>query len=236
MIKEKRMLRKSLYRSLLSAGVLVFLVASVASSQPAASQDTDRWQRAIDAFVAADKASPPKPGGILFLGSSSIRGWDTDKWFPDLGVVNRGFGGSQISDSLRHFDELVVPHAPKTLVFYAGDNDINAGKKAERVLDDFTTLFGKVHHHFPDCRVVFISIKPSLARWELVGEMRRANAMIAKLAEKEPLLAYLDIDAPMIGKDGKPRPELFVDDGLHMTDEGYALWTEKLMPLLSATD
>ena len=128
------------------------LVALFAGSLPGQGETTDpaeQWRRAIDAFAANDERDPVPSGGILFLGSSSIRMWNTGDWFPDLPVLNRGFGGSQISDSLYFLDQLVFKYEPKTLVFYAGDNDIARGKSAKRVVADFQTLVQRVHGELP---------------------------------------------------------------------------------------
>jgi len=131
-------------------------------------------------FEKLDRESPPESGGVLFLGSSSIRRWDLERWFPGRDLTNRGFGGSQIADSIRHFERLVVPHRPRSLFFYAGDNDIAAGKTAEAVAADFATLSGLVRSRSPETRFWFIAIKPSLSRWQLWPVMKEANRRIAE--------------------------------------------------------
>jgi lysophospholipase L1-like esterase len=191
-----------------------------------------RWEPDIRAFEKKDRERKPLPGGIVFVGSSSIRGWDVGKSFPDLPVVNRGFGGSQIADSVEFAGRIVIPYKPKTVVFYAGDNDINAGKTPQQVLSDYREFVAKVHGPLPDAKIVFIAIKPSLRRWNLVSAMREANKLIREYSESDPKLEFVDVDPPMIGADGKPRPELFVEDGLHMTAEGYRIWTALVRPLL----
>jgi predicted neuraminidase/lysophospholipase L1-like esterase len=212
------------------------------ASLPAAGQRTSEfWERAIEAFEAEDREQPPQPGGTMFLGSSSIVFWDLERWFPksrfpDLRAVNRGFGGSTIADSLYFFDRIVPPHRPARIVFYAGDNDISAGKSAQTVAADFAELAGRVWAEWPETRLIYVAIKPSLARWHLAPEMRAANALVAAAAEDEPRLSFLDIDTPMIGADGRPRPELFVSDGLHLSDHGYRLWTDLLAPHLGGRE
>jgi len=191
-----------------------------------------RWEAAIQAFEAADRDSPPEPGQVLFLGSSSIRGWDLEEYFPELDAINRGFGGSQIADSIHFFDRLVLPYRPRAIVFYAGDNDIAVGKSAREVVRDYQKFVAQVEAALDETQIIFIAIKPSIRRWHLVEEMREANRLIREFSEGKPNLAYLDIDHPMIGADGKPRPELFVEDGLHLSDAGYQLWSDLLAPLL----
>lgn len=228
-----RTLRRSLLFALL--GLTAGALASGAGGSSAAfAQDAkpDQWAAAIDAFAQADRESPPPTGGVVFVGSSSIRLWDLSAAFPGLPVVNRGFGGSQISDSVRHVDRLVLKHRPKTVVLYAGDNDISAGKSPAQVLADFTAFVSKVHAALPATRIAFVGIKPSVARWKLVAQVREANALIRAACDKDDRLGFIDVDGPMLGYDGKPRADLFVADGLHLSPKGYALWTTLTRPFV----
>ena len=195
-------------------------------------QDPARWEAAIREFEAADERDLQGQVDIVFLGSSSIRLWDLDHYFPGLRTLNRGFGGSQISDSLHYAERLVFPYSPKVIVFYAGDNDINFGKCPQIVFEDYRAFVTKIRRRLRNTRIIFVAIKPSLSRWHLVEKMRKANQMIEGFSKRVPCLEYLDIDGPMIGPDGRPRDELFVEDGLHLSPLGYQLWTEALIPLL----
>ena len=177
------------------------------------------------AFHQQDLAGRYPPGGVVFVGSSSIRFWDLYASFPGRKYLNRGFGGSQISDSIANLDLLILRHAPGTVVFYAGDNDIAFGKSPDRVAADFRTLTRDVHARLPNARILFLAIKPSIARWELVGEMREANRRIEAYCGSDARLIYVDVHTPMIGPDGLPRPDLLHTDGLHLSAAGYALWT-----------
>jgi len=210
------------------------LAASLLLITPAwlSAAEADRWEKDMAAFEAADRQHPPDKGGIVFIGSSSIRKWDLDRWLPGTKAVNRGFGGSQMSDSVRYADRILIPLKPKVVVVYAGDNDIAAGKTPEVVLDDYKSFVEKVHAALPDTKIAFIAIKPSLKRWNLVETMRKANALVREVTEDDPCLEYIDIDGPMLGADGKPRPELFAADGLHLNDDGYQLWTSIVEPYL----
>jgi lysophospholipase L1-like esterase len=189
------------------------------------------WKDAIEAFEKQDSKEAPPKNGILFVGSSSIRMWELKKFFPDLPVINRGFGGSQICDSTHFADTLIVKHQPRVVVLYAGDNDIAAGKKAEEVHGDFRAFVEKVRKPLPETRIVFISIKPSVARWKLADKMRETNKLIEADCKKEEELVFVDVWEAMLD-DGRPRKELLRDDGLHLTDDGYALWTKLLRPKL----
>lgn len=225
--------RRSLLFALLglTAGALT-PGAGGSSSAFAQDEKPDQWAAAMDAFAKADRESPPPTGGIVFVGSSSIRLWDLSAAFPGLPVVNRGFGGSQIIDSVRHVELLVLRHRPRTVVLYAGDNDLSAGKSPGQVLDDFRAFVSKVHTTLPETRIAFVGIKPSVARWKLIDRVREANTLIRTACDKDDRLGFIDVDGPMLGYDGKPRPDLFVADGLHLSPKGYALWTTLTRPFV----
>jgi lysophospholipase L1-like esterase len=191
-----------------------------------------RWEKAIAAFEARDAKDPPPKGAILFVGSSSIRLWDLGKSFPGLATINRGFGGSEIVDATHFAPRIVLPYQPRVIVLYAGDNDLARGKSPERIHADFRAFVKAVHADLPKTRILFLAIKPSIRRWALVDRIRKANALIAGDCKKGEYLTYVDVFTPLLGKDGKPRPELFVKDGLHLNAEGYKVWASVLRPLL----
>ncbi len=207
-------------------------VALLLCAAPLAAQDADRWEPAMQAFDKADKARPPAKGGVVFYGSSTVRRWDLDKSFPGKGYVNRGFGGSTTPDAIRYLDRVVLPLEPRVIVLYEGDNDIGRGGTAPTVFQDFQEFVAKVHARLPRTKIVFLAIKPSLARWHLINPMRAANLMIEEYSYRDPRLVYINTEAPMLGEDGEPRGELFVADGLHMSDVGYAIWKKLLEPHL----
>lgn len=196
-------------------------------------ESIDRWKKDMDKFAAADKKNPVKPGGVVFVGSSSIRMWDLKKSFPELDAVNRGFGGSRLEDSVYYADQIILPYKPKTVVVYAGDNDIAAKYTPEQILEDFQEFEAKVHKELPETEILYIAVKPSLSRWKMIEEVRATNKLIAAECAKTDHCEFIDIDAPMLGEDGKPRKELFKNDGLHMTDEGYVIWAKELEPHLA---
>ncbi|QDS98018.1 SGNH/GDSL hydrolase family protein [Adhaeretor mobilis] len=217
-------------------GFLTSLALLLAVSIATAESPTKsaRWAKAMETFAAEDAKHPTDPGGVVFVGSSSIRLWDLPKSFPDLKppALNRGFGGSQLEDSIRHLELLVLKHKPRLVFIYAGDNDIAAGKDAERVVKDFQTLTSRIHKTLPKARIAFIAIKPSLARLKLADTMVEANGQIAQLCAKREELEFIDVWKPMLGNDGQPRPELFRNDGLHLNDAGYKLWNSLVAPVL----
>jgi lysophospholipase L1-like esterase len=212
---------------------LVLLTTGLLAQQKADNRpDFTRWEKDIAAFERQDRDKPPPKHAILFVGSSSIRRWDVSKSFPGLEVINRGFGGSQLADSVHFAPRIVLKHEPRIIILYAGDNDIAAGKTPEQVFADFQAFVRTVQKALPRTRIVFLSIKPSLRRWPLWPKMRQTNVLIERECKKDERLAYLDVAAPMVGTDGKPRPDLFVEDGLHLNEQGYALWTSILKPHL----
>ncbi len=204
------------------------ILLSPASAQP----DPDRWEKAMQAFEESDRANPPPKGGIVFVGSSSFRRWDLEKSFPGKGLINRGFGGSQMADALRYLDRIVLPLEPRTLLIYEGDNDIGGGKSPETVESEFSELVARVHAKLPGTKIVFVSVKPSMRRWHLIEQVRDANARVRAIAEENSRVEYIDVDGPLLGPDGEPRRDLFVDDELHLNDAGYAIWAELVAPHL----
>ena len=221
------LVQKSLARLALACGMLPIAAVS-------ADHDSSRWEKYIARFEAADKKQMPQPDGVLFIGSSSIRMWKTlEQDFAGLPVINRGFGGSQIADSNHFAGRIVHPYKPRQIVLYAGDNDVAAGKSPETVLADFQQFVKTVHGKLPKARVSFIAIKPSLSRWKLSGKMARANSLVSDACGKDKRLDYIDIWQPMLGDDGRPKPDLFLGDGLHLNAKGYALWTSIVKPHLA---
>lgn len=189
-----------------------------------------RWEPEIQAFEQRDADSPPKTEGILFVGSSSIRFWDLEKYFPAQQFINHGFGGSQIVDSFHFADRIILKHRPRTVIVYAGDNDIAAGKTPGMVAADFRLLVERIHSQLPRTKIVFIAIKPSISRWKMADSMKAANAHISTYCDRDERLSYVDIWQPMLGEDGRPRRELFIKDGLHLSHAGYQLWTKRVLP------
>ena len=192
-----------------------------------------KWQSAMDAFAKSDASNPPVKGGIVFVGSSSIVRWKTlEQDFPEHKVVNRGFGGSELFDSVNYFDRAVLPHQPRQIVLYAGGNDINAGKTPERVFSDFKAFVALVKKKLPQTRVACISIAGNPARWKQVDQVREANRLIEEFTKTDPQLAFINVFPHMMGPDGTPKPDIFVEDKLHMNAKGYAIWKEVVGPFL----
>ncbi|QDT44798.1 GDSL-like Lipase/Acylhydrolase [Gimesia alba] len=195
--------------------------------------DYDRWETSIAQFEKQDQKQGIKKNGVLFVGSSSIRLWDLDKYFPELDAINRGFGGSEIVDSTHFADRIILKHEPKLIFLYAGDNDLSRKRSPEDVAADFQKFVKTVHKTLPQTKIVFIAVKPSLSRWKLADSIVKANQLIADQCADNCLLEYADVWKPMLGADGKPRPELFKSDGLHLNHEGYLVWKKAVQPFLN---
>ena len=226
------------------AGVLlgsVFFAAACVTTQklpapgrpPAAWRGPEIWEPDIAGFAKADEAGFPPANAVLFMGSSSIRLWDLKKYFPGLSAVNRGFGGSYISDSAYYASRIAVPYKPRLILFYSGDNDIADNKPPDRLAADFEGFLAAAREKSPRLPVIYISIKPSPARWALWPKMREANGLIEASCLRQPPCSYLDVGKAMLDGDGKVRTELFMQDGLHLNGQGYLLWSALLTPLLN---
>ncbi|WP_421681370.1 SGNH/GDSL hydrolase family protein [Stenotrophomonas bentonitica] len=221
---------------LLALALGAALPALARSPAPAAPQVPTQvsnvaWAGDMAQFAAQDAASPPPRGGIEFIGSSSVRMWEslaTD--FPGQPVFNRGFGGSEVRDSTWYADRIVIPYAPCKVFFYAGDNDLNSGRSPAQVRDDVVAFVQRVHRDLPKTTVEIISIKPSPSRANLLPAVVEANGLIQKALASLPDTGYTDVYTPMLGADGQPRAALFREDMLHMTPEGYAIWRKALAP------
>ena len=191
------------------------------------------WEDALAAFAAADVKQRPEPGGVLFVGSSSIRLWDTlETEFADARVIKRGFGGSRLSDCVKLLDRLVIKYRPRTVLLYAGDNDLAEGSTPEQVLERVKAFADGVHGRLPQTNVTFISIKPSPARRALISKARAANRLVQAYAALHPRVDYIDVFTPMLAADGSPRLELFRRDALHLNEAGYALWRSIIRPFV----
>lgn len=212
--------------------ILTALLLALALPQPAMARP-GQWAAEIDALTAADATNPPAPGGIVFVGSSSIRLWRTlAEDFPGLPVINRGFGGSELADSVHYLDRIVLPYRPRLVVLFAGTNDIWNGRTPGEVAADFRAFRAKLHAALPDARLIFLAINPAPSRARVHDRMHEANALIEADCATDPRCRFVDVATPMLDASGGTRPELFVSDQLHLNADGYAIWRRVLAPHL----
>jgi lysophospholipase L1-like esterase len=187
------------------------------------------YEDEVQGMEHRQEESPALTGQVIFYGSSSIRLWENlVEDFRDVGVLNLGFGGSTMEACAFFFERIVVPCTPRSIVCYAGDNDLGDGQQPEAVCTSFRNLKAKVDRHFPGIPFAFMSIKPSPARWPIVERIRLTNEMIRKELEGRPLGYYIDVFSPMLADDGLPDRSFFLEDGLHVSSKGYVLWKNVL--------
>ena len=211
--------------------LIVLFAIFIAIFQAQRSPVKTRWETAIERFEQSDREARPVKGAVVFIGSSSIASWETlAEDFAGINVINRGFGGSQIADATFYADRIVIPYQPKTVVLYAGDNDLASGKTPRQVLEDYKAFVNRIHRSLPTTKIAFISIKPSPARASLLQHMKDANAQIKAYTSRDERLVYIDVFSPMLDAHGNPRTELFGPDELHMNEEGYRLWKSVIGP------
>ena len=181
----------------------------------------------INEFKKLDNENFPGKGKILFTGSSSIRFWESlEEDMEPLEVLNRGFGGAQISHVIYHFEEIIKPYNPKAIVFFCGTNDLTALKTPEETVHDFKKFYSLIRNQFGNIKVYMIGIKPSVERFYLDEEEKIFNNSIKLLASEDAYLEYIDVWDSMLNEDGSRMPELYIEDGLHMNKKGYEVWTK----------
>lgn len=186
-----------------------------------------RWGDSLAAFERSDKASPPAPGGVLFVGSSSIRLWpQLPDDFRQVKVINRGFGGSTMADCSLLAPQLVVQYRPRHVIVYAGDNDLAEGRTPQQVLESFQDFVRTVRAELPDAKISYISVKPSPLRASLMERAREVNGLVSRFLAELPNASYIDVFTPMLDGEGRPRADLYGPDRLHMNAAGYALWKQ----------
>lgn len=192
----------------------------------------ERWEKEWQAHEAKPA---PAPGGIACVGSSSMKNWRSlAADLAPMPVWNRAFGGSSTPDQVRALPRLILPHKPRIVVYYCGDNDLaNPTADPQRAVKGFQDFVTALRQELPATHVVYLSIKPSPRRAASWPIATKANAAIAAWCAEDPLLTYVDVATPMLDAEGNARPELFAADRLHMNAEGYRLWTGILRPVLA---
>jgi lysophospholipase L1-like esterase len=203
-----------------------------APAEPVGSTAPAWYEQEVRAYEAADEAGMPEPGGVLFIGSSSIRMWKSLEADMDpLPVINRGFGGSKTHEVLAVFDRIVLPYEPRVIVYYCGDNDLGTDNTdSEAAAEGFIAFDRRARAEWPGVQVINIPIKPSLARWGNWEAMRRANEMVRAYCERTPGAVYVDTATPTLDPSGAPDPAMFLGDGLHLSERGYEVWTSVVRP------
>lgn len=203
------------------------------AAQFESSTKTSRWAAEIASFQQRDREQPPPANPIVFTGSSSIRLWDLAPSFPGIPAINRGFGGSEMADIVEFADRIIVPYRPSLVVVYSGDNDVSRGRSPEQIAGAFRALVDRVQAVLPGTPFLVLSIKPSQSRWKFLDRIQAANDALRRQAELDPHITFVDVQSALLDEQGVPRPELFRPDQLHLSEAGYAAWSNILRPFLS---
>ena len=195
----------------------------------------DAWEPAIAAFEAQDRQQPPPLGQVVFVGGSSIRFWDS--LAADMApapVLNRGFGGARLRDVLYYADRVILPYRPRVVVIYGGENDLGSWWAwPGLIVSRFQQLVERVRQSDPKLPILVLAIKPSLRFAARLERQQEANRQLRAYCEATPGLHFIDVASPLLDTQGRPRPELY-RDGLHLNAAGYALWRERVRPVLLA--
>ena len=223
---------------ILTVPILLFISCSTILSDvnPARANNKikgpERWEEVIKHFEAVDAVKPPNKGEVLLIGGSNARRWkDVDKYLPQHSVLNRGFGGARLYEILHYFDRLVVPHEPQIIILNAGGNDMNSGRSPEDVQDTARAFMKKVQAKLPGTKVYYIGLPYMLKAKqspEMVPVLHQFNDAIAKLAQDNEQLEFIHIFPSLLDKDQQPRPDLYVEDGVHFTDRAYKIIADLL--------
>lgn len=213
--------------------LLSALLLLASCSGPVVRGAPEAWYEAeIRAFEDSDRVAMPAPGGVLFVGSSSVRMWGT--LAADMAparVLNRGFGGSKTPEVLAEMDRVVFPYRPSVIVYYCGDNDLGTDNTDSwAAASGFVEFAERVRARQPGTSILYMSIKPSVARWSNWPAMQRANLVVEAYCDSTEGVEFVDLGSCLLGADGRPDPALFEADGLHLNAAGYRLWTERLRP------
>ncbi len=219
---------KKIYNYILSLALLLFTFLSVKAQDTAFLKD-------IQKFKKQDSISFPPQNAILFVGSSSFTKWqDVQSYFPKYKIINRGFGGSTLPDVIRNANEIITPYQPKQVVIYCGDNDLASSDTVTPriVTNRFKSLFSIIRLNLPKTNIAYVSIKPSPSRKQLMSKMKQANLLIKSFLKKQKNTSFIDVYKPMLLPGGKPKPEIFLEDSLHMNEKGYAIWKKAIQPHL----
>jgi lysophospholipase L1-like esterase len=189
----------------------------------------------IQQFKKQDSAGFLPRNAILFVGSSSFQKWqDVQSYFPAETIINRGFGGSELKDVIRYVNDIIIPYHPRQIVIYAGENDLAYSDtiSARIVLSRFVTLFNKIRSSMPMVPIIYVSIKPSPSRQNLMPKMEEANKLIRNFLLSKKKAVFIDVYHKMLDKEGKPLPGIYVEDNLHMNAKGYGIWQKAIEPYL----
>lgn len=210
---------------LIGAFILISLILNA--------QDPNRLKTEVDLLFNKEYNFAKDKKLVVFAGSSTIRKWENiQDYFPDYNVINNGFGGSEYSDLIYYKDKLLLKQTPDILFIYEGDNDIGRGKNPRIVAKEARILVQYVHKNLPKTRIVVITPKASIKRWEFKKEFEKLNKLLKRFPSKIPNLEIADAWSAFLDKNGMVYQDVFVQDNLHLNKKGYDLLAEVIRPFL----
>ena len=215
-------------KNILSIAISFFILNGIYAQQPPFWND-------IQAFKKQDSIHMPAARQVLFVGSSSFTKWtDVQSYFPSIPIINRGFGGSSLTDLLRYKEDVIFKYKPKQIVIYCGENDFAGSDtiSVTTVVKRFTELFGLIRSRYKDIPIAYVSMKPSPSRQYLMPKFEKANMAIQQFLKKYKKTVFIDVYHSMLKPDGAPMTDIFVQDNLHMNAKGYAIWKKQIAPHL----
>lgn len=213
--------------------IIPFLIIFLIFSIQEAKTQTKPFEQEVNSLVEKYNKTTWQTGGAVFTGSSSIRMWSTlEKDFPKNAIINTGFGGSQTHELLEYLEELVINFSPSKVFIYEGDNDVNAGKSNNKILEEHHEIISKIKERLPETELYIISAKPSPSRWSLKDTYLQLNEEMRKFCSSQEQVTFIDVWTPMMDKTGNPNPKLFIEDNLHMNSKGYKIWKKAVKPHL----
>ena len=216
---------------------MMYLMAQPLDAQQSQPVAANRFEKNVAVYEAADKASPPPQGAVLLVGDSQFYRWKTlAEDLPGYAIVNRGIDSFTMTDVVFFADRLVLPYKPRLIVVHAGGNDVNIGRTAAQVLGDFQAFVQKVRETLPSVSVAFSSVTPGPGRWSQAAVRRETNSAIKAYVATDPRLIYIDLWSAMLGPDGGPREDLWVEDRIHPNHAGYELRARIMRPILGPPD
>jgi len=202
-------------------GILLFVFFSANAQNP------NRFKDQVDQLYNKEYHFSPNKKLVVFAGSSSIRKWtDVPDYFPAFNVINNGFGGSQFSDLLQFYNQLILKQKPDVLFIYEGDNDIAANKKTGLIKREAKELYKQIRQDLPETKIIFISPKPSIARWNMKKKYEKLNRRLEGFCNRKANLEFADVWNPMLDDKGVVFQDIFIQDGLHMNKKGYDIWAK----------
>lgn len=214
------------YRTVYSTLIAIICILLAIPATAQRNTDPERWEEAMARFDEQDRLSPPPENAIVLTGSSSIARWNEQsiKALAPLTVIPRGFGGSVMGDVLHHLDRVALRYNPRAILIYEGDNDTAFGIPEETIIDQLQQIIARVHQELPQTRIYILSVKPSVLREAIWPVAVGVNAKYKSIADKDPLVYYVDVATPFLKADGKVMTDIFVEDNLHLNDLGNLIW------------